>query len=178
MNNKDTIILSLDCSTTSTGWAIFNKRGLDAYGVIKPHGEDWRDRLVHQGSQLKHIIEQYHPQQIVMEDVPLKQGQAKVLIVLGAVQGFVYGIATSYDIPVHFVLPSEWRSPMGLFDGTREGTKRKELKKKAIEKANEIFGLNLPWVSPSSKYNADDIAEAILIGYSQVRPRKFEVRKK
>ena len=134
------VILGLDASTTSTGWAIFNDRGLAAYGCIKPDGVDWRERLVHQEPKLKEIIETYHPTQIVMEDVPLKNGNSKVLVILGAVQGFIYGVASSYAIPIKFILPSEWRSPMGLYDGTQEGKKRAELKKKAIEKANEIFG--------------------------------------
>lgn len=167
------ILLGLDASSSSTGWAVFDNKGLAAYGIIKPNGEDWRDRLVHQGSKLKEIMEKYHPDKIVMEDVPLKNGNSKVLVILGAVQGFIYGIAASYGIPVHFVLPSEWRSPLGLYDGTREGTKRKELKRKSIEKANELFGLNLVWVSPSSSKNMDDISDAILLCYSQIRQRKF-----
>lgn len=165
--------LGLDCSTTSSGWAVFDGDSLIAYGVIKPDGEDWRDRLAHQGTQLTKIIQKYKPQQIFCEDVPLKAGNSKVLVVLGAVQGFVISIASSFEIPVKFILPSEWRSPLGLFDGTREGTKRKELKKKSIEKANEIFGLNLLWVSSSSKKNEDDISDAILITYSQVKKRRF-----
>ena len=167
------VLLGLDASSSSTGWAVFDHRGLAAYGIIKPDGEDWRDRLVHQGSKLKEVMEKYHPDKIVMEDVPLKNGNSKVLVILGAVQGFIYGIAASYGIPVQFVLPSEWRSPLGLYDGTREGTKRKELKRKSVEKANELFGLNLVWVSPSSKFNQDDVSDAILLCYSQIRQRKF-----
>lgn len=170
---KERILLSFDASTTSTGWSVFDKRGLSAYGVIKPDGEDWRDRLVHQGAKIKEIIERYHPTEVVIEDVPLKLSNPKALLILGAVQGYFIGAVASFEIPIKFVLPSEWRSPLGLYDGTREGTKRKELKKKSIEKANELFGLSLKWVSPSSKYNEDDIADAILLGYSQVKPRKF-----
>lgn len=162
-------LLAFDASTTSTGWSIWDKRGLAAYGVIKPEGEEWRERLVHEGVKIREIIEQYHPTRIVMEDVPLKNGNMKALVILGAVQGYFIGIASSYSIPVKFVLPSEWRSPLGLYDGTREGTKRKELKRKAIEMVNDLFGLNLTWVSPSSKKNDDDIAEAILLGYAQVK---------
>lgn len=165
---KNEIILSLDASTTSTGWAIFDKRGLSGYGVIKPEGDDWRDRLLHQGNELKEVIEKFHPNKIMMEDVPLKSNNAKILVILGAVQGYILGIASSYGIPIKFVFPSEWRSPLNLYDGTRDGTKRKELKRKSIEKANEIFGLNLVWVSPSSKKNMDDISDAILLGYSQI----------
>lgn len=161
--------MGIDASSTATGWSIFNYRGLEAYGVIRPEGDDWRSRLVHQGPKLREIIERYHPTMIVVEDVPLKTANPKTLVILGAVQGSILGISSSYGIPIKFVLPSEWRSPLDLYDGTREGTKRKELKKKSIDKANEIFGLHLVWVSPSSKKNEDDISDAILLAYSQIK---------
>lgn len=166
---KNEVILGLDLSTSSSGWAVFNYRGLEAYGVIKPDGDDWRDRLVHQTPKIREIIERYHPTRIVVEDVPLKTANPKTLVILGAVQGSILGLASSYGVPIKFVLPSEWRSPLGLYDGTREGTKRKELKKKSIDKANEIFGLHLVWVSPSSKKNEDDISDALLLAYSQIK---------
>ena len=165
------IVMGIDASTTSTGWAIFEDNKLITYGVIKTKGEDWRDRLIHQGPKLTEIIKKYNPERVIMEDVPLKSANSKVLVILGAVQGFVYGIISAFEIPVQFVLPSEWRSPLGLYDGTREGTKRKELKKKSIEKANQLFNLQLNWVSPSSSKNDDDISDAILLTYSQTKKR-------
>ena len=163
------IVMGIDASTTSTGWAIFDDKELKAYGLIKPNGEDWRERIVNQAPQLVEIISKYKPEKIYMEDVPLKSKYPKVLVQLGAVQGFIYGVTASVHVPVVFLGPSEWRSPMGLFDGTREGTKRAEMKRKSVEKANELFGLNLVWKSPSSKFNDDDIADAILVAYSQVK---------
>ena len=162
------ITMGLDCSTTSTGWAIFKNDKLLDYGVIKPKGEDWRERLYQEGTPLTQIINKYKPNKIYMEDVPLKKTNLKALLILGAVQGFVYGIVSHSNIPIEFLLPNEWRSELNMYDGSREGTKREVLKHKAIEKANEIFNLNLIWVSPNSKKNEDDIAEAILICYSQV----------
>ena len=38
--------------------------------------------------------------------------------------------------------------------------------------ANEIFGLNLLYVSKNSKKNQDDIAEAILIGYTYLKKER------
>mgnify|MGYP002513462627 CR=1 FL=1 len=58
MKNKE-VILGLDCSTTSTGWCVFDDKGLAAYGVIKPEGEDWRERLTKQAPKLRNIIESY-----------------------------------------------------------------------------------------------------------------------
>ena len=60
-----------------------------------------------------------------------------------------------------------------MYDGTREGTYREVLKKKAINIANKLFNIDLMWVKPKSKLNQDDIAEAILICYSQVKPKKL-----
>ncbi len=166
---KEKVILGLDCSTTSTGWSIFDNKGLAAYGIIKPDGEDWRDRLVKQAPKLKEIIEIYKPQKIIMEDVPLNsQGGLKILVVLGAVQGLVLGVASSLNTPIKFVTPNEWRSKVGLFTGNRNDTKRDEMKKRSIEMANKEFGLNLKWFSKSSKKNEDDISDAILIAYSQI----------
>lgn len=172
------ITMGIDASTTSTGWAIFDDKELKAYGLIKPDGEDWRERIVNQAPQLVEIIAKYKPEKIYMEDVPLKSKYPKVLVQLGAVQGFIYGVTASVHIPVVFLGPSEWRSPMGLFDGTREGTKRDELKKKSIEKANKLFGLDLLWVSPSSKFNQDDEADAILIAYSQAMKKSIGTKRK
>lgn len=159
----------VDASTKSTGWSIFDGKELIGYGIIKPDGKDWRERIVNQAPKLIEIINKYHPEKIYMEDVPLKAQNPHVLVQLGAVQGFFYGVAASFDIPIEFLAPSQWRSPMGLFDGTREGTKRAEMKRKSVEKANELFGLNLIWKSPSSKFNEDDIADAVLVAYSQVK---------
>lgn len=161
-------ILGIDASTTSTGWAIFDDSKLVDYGCIKPKGEDWRERLIRQEEVLASIVEKYRPDIVSMEDVPLSSNSNKILVILGAVQGFFYGIFAHYKIPVEFVIPSKWRSPLGLFSGDRKGTTRKEMKRKSVEKANELFGLNLKWVSMNSSKNDDDISDAILIGYYEV----------
>ena len=175
---KNEIILGIDASTSSTGWCVFDKTGLSAYGVIKPDGEDWRERLANEGIKLKEIVEQYHPTKIIMEDVPLNQkGGLKVLVVLGAVQGFMLGVASSQNIPIDFISPTTWRSSLGFYTGEQNGTKRDAMKKKSIEYVNSEFGLNLKYVSPKSKFNEDDIAEAICIAYSQIKKRRFGAKK-
>ena len=64
-----------------------------------------------------------------------------------------------------------------LYDGTKEGRKKEILKEKAVNKANELFGLDLQWIGPKSKRNDDDIAESILICYSQIAKNVFGKRK-
>lgn len=168
------IVMGVDASTSSTGIAVFDGLDLVYHTTIKPKGEDWRDRLFHQGPDLKEIIEEYKPDIVYMEDVPLKTGGGlQTLVKLGGVQGFIYGIMASYQIPVQFLSPTTWRSKIAIFDGTQEGKKRDVLKEKAVIMANQLFGLELLWFGPKSKKSQDDEAEAILIAYSQIKPKKF-----
>lgn len=168
------VIMGVDGSTTSSGWAIFESDGCKriASGRIKTKGEDWRDKIEYEWMMFSQIIQKYQPKKIYMEDVPMKDGKPTILK-LGAVQGMAICLAAQYDVEIQFLLPSEWRSGLGLFDGTRQGTKREILKKKAVETANKLFGLDLVWVKEKSKLNEDDEAEAVLIAYSQIKPRKF-----
>lgn len=166
------IIMGIDGSTTSTGWSIFDNDKLIGYGVIKPKGADWRERIMDESLTFDKIFKKYRPEKIYMEDVPLKDGKLTILK-LGAVQGSVLTLCAIYGVEPVYLLPSDWRSPLNLYDGTREGTHRDVLKKKAIEMANKVFGLKLDWVAPKSKKNQDDIAEAILVAYSQIKKRKF-----
>lgn len=168
------VVMGIDGSTSSSGWAIFETEGskrLDS-GRIYPKDEDWRDRIGQEWEMFNQIFEKYHPEKIYMEDVPMKDGKPTILK-LGAVQGMIICLAAQYGAEIKFLLPSEWRSGLGLYDGTRQGTHREVLKKKAVETANKLFNLNLLWVKEKSKKNEDDEAEALLIAYSQIKARKF-----
>lgn len=168
------VYCGIDASTTAVGWSIFNGTDLIDYGCFRPNGDDWRDRTQQIAPFIKQLLEKYHVDKVILEDVPLmgKRGN-KTLVILGAVQGMLLGVTSSMNIPTEFILPSAWRSPIGLFDGTKVGTRREEMKRKSIEKANERFGLELKWVSPCSKKNDDDIADAILVAYSQISKVHF-----
>ena len=172
------VYMGIDASTTCTGVSVFADNQLVYYGAIKPQGDTWRERLTNEGPELKKIIKQYAPQKIYMEDVPKEtRGGVNTLLILGAVQGYILGVASSLGTPIEFIAPTSWRSKAGMFDGTKEGKKREVLKQKAIQMANEKFGLSLKWVSPSSKFNEDDIAESILICATMIglvtKERKF-----
>ena len=169
------VIMGIDGSTTSSGWAIFESNECKrlASGRIQFSDKDWRERIFKEWKVFDKIIQKYRPEKIYMEDVPMKDGKSTILK-LGSVQGMALCLASQYNIEIQFLLPSEWRSCLGLYDGTRQGTHREILKKKAVETANKLFGLDLLWVKEKSKKNEDDEAEALLIAYSQIRPRKFE----
>lgn len=168
------IVMGIDGSTTSSGWAIFesNECRRIASGRIQFNDKDWRERIFKEWKIFDKIIKKYNPEKIYMEDVPMKDGKTTILK-LGSVQGMAICLASQYNIEIKFLLPNEWRSGLGLYDGTRQGTHRDVLKKKAVETANKLFNLDLLWVKEKSKKNEDDEAEALLIAYSQIKPRKF-----
>lgn len=158
------VFCGIDASSSCTGISIFANRKLKYYTAIRPGGKGWRDRLANEGTELDCILKKYKPCHIFMEDVPMSAtGGYRTAIILGAVQGFIFGIASNNHIPITFVSPNTWRANAGLFDGTKDGRKREVLKQKAINMANERFGLSLQWNGAHSKHSDDDIAEAILI---------------
>lgn len=167
-------IMGIDASTSAIGYGIFEKEKLIVSGVIKPkHSNNWTKRIEEEWKELNNLVKKYKPRLLYIEQVPLKKGSF-TLQKLGAVQGMILSICAQHNIQSVFLLPSEWRKAVGIYDGTRNGLQRDVLKKKAIELANELFNLNLKWISPTSTLNEDDEAEGILIAWSQLIPKKGE----
>lgn len=161
------IYCGLDLSTSCSGYSIFRDGKLIGYGAIKPNGADWRERIMDETMQLEILLNKYNPDKVYVEDVPKKPGNS-TLLKLGAVHGMILSLCAGFKINPIFLLPNEWRRKLGLYDGTREGLKREVLKEKAIIMSNNLFGLQLEWHGANSKKSMDDIAEAILIAYSQI----------
>ena len=143
------IVMGVDASTNCTGWSIFFNDELLAYGKIVPKRkhEDWRERIVDIFTQLDEVIKQYHPDRLVVEDVPLfSQKGKKTLVQLGAVQGSLLLFKKDYpDLMIDFIPVSTWRKNVGMFN------------------------LNLIFVSPGSSKNDDDISDSILIAASTMK---------
>lgn len=176
--------LGFDMSTTSSGISVFNDDKLENYHCIKVDSKsypNWRDRIKIMGSETNKIITSLKEKAdiIYMEDVPIIRSKGlETLVILGAVQGLIIGVASSNNIDIQFIYPSTWRSILGLFDGTQEGTARDEMKRKSIEYCNLTFGLELVYKSKSSKFNQDDEADSINIAYSQIIKSKQTIKSK
>lgn len=162
------MILGIDASTTCSGISVFDNDGnLIKYGIIKPEkSEDWRERIRIIGFKISDIIEHYDITNIIMENVPKEQKNIATMQKLSVLQGYINCVADQHQCAMTFYDPSQWRSKLKMFDGTRQGTKRKEMKAKAVNMANELFNLDL-------KASQDDIAEAVLIGHSYFVKTQF-----
>jgi Holliday junction resolvasome RuvABC endonuclease subunit len=161
--------LGLDMSSNKSGYALFDDKKLITYGLWEPKDKmEWRDRVIYMGEQLDDLLKANKIDQVYCEDVPLMMKNPQTLKILCALQGVLMGVCVANNVKVTFISVSTWRSALGLFDKTQKGKERDEMKQKSIEMANKIFGLNLVYKSPSSKYNCDDISDSILIAYSQI----------
>jgi len=140
---------------------------ITARDFIHKNGGDPMDeiaRITYIRSQLQSIIDQYQPTVVGLEETVLTQFRGKatntnvaVFRSLSKCLGVVECELFDKEIPYIIFGSSEWRK------GKIKGRDRIEKKKNAIEYVNEKYGLELKWVSDSSKFNEDDKAEAIMI---------------
>lgn len=166
--------LSLDASTTCIGWAVFEDDCLKDYGRLTPAKEcnGYMDRTHNLLPQLEQLILKYNPNKIYQEDVPniirhskgihafKGGGDATALLALSYAQG-VYSVIECKYCDIEYISVADWRKNIGINDGD---LRRNAKKIKSIEKANELFNINLPLeYTKSGNYKengSDDIADA------------------
>lgn len=172
--------ISLDCSTTCIGWAVFEEDNLIKYGRLEPteKGLDWQDRVHNLLPQVEQLIIENKPSKIYQEDVPMGgAGGALILSQLNYLKGAISVIERKY-CDIEYLGVGTWRKNIGINDGKDQ---RRDAKKiKSIEKANELFKINLPLEYTSGgnykPCGSDDISDAILL-FSSTRD-KYKVKVK
>lgn len=150
------MLLSLDLSTKSTGYAIYDNEKLTDYGLIKPKGnKDLLTRIENITEELEKIIISNKTKELVIiaEEVPPAIKNTNTIKVLYYLQGHIRFMLRKHDLDITFSVVSHWRKLVGI----NSKQSRKNLKTAAIERVNELFNIST---------DCDDIAEAILIGYS------------
>lgn len=162
-------VMSIDASTRKTGYAIFVGKQLVEYGAIPVDDitKPWRERIVYMMQSLSSLITEKNIIQIIIE-TPVKTLQnVNTLEQLFSLHGALIGMGASHHCKVVPVEVSEWRQELGLSKGIKKGDNKKAiLKQRSIELANQLYGLDLKWKSAGSKFNDDDISDAILIGHA------------
>lgn len=149
---SSTTLLSLDTSTTSTGWAIFKDGEYQESGVIDDFKKvkNGYERLKLMTKELLDSIGQLKPNIIVIEkDVVF--GNMKVIDMLMKIIGAVYGFCLFNGITYYEFAPSEWRKYVKL---QAFGRKRDEFKKASIKYIKDNLNMDVN----------DDEADAICIG--------------
>lgn len=183
LNGVVMLNISIDASTTMIGYSIWDEDVLLEYGKLPPisPNTDWRNRIISLMEQLQEVIQGKNIVNMYIEDVPKKpNGGVSTAIKLGAVQGSLLCLCSANKINPVFIEVGRWRSDIGLFNGTRQGTQRENLKEAGIDKVNEMFDIGLKKVYTKNgvfkdSVSDDDIADSILI-YASTR-EKYQYKK-
>ena len=139
-------ILSLDLSTKSSGYAIFEDEKLIDSGVIRNSDKDLLVRGNYMAEFIRLLCEKYGKFDLVgIEELKVLSNQS-TLVKLAQVQGMV--LRELKDQDVKFIMPTVWRK------GFKLNGKRADAKAKAIELCTDL----------GYTVECDDDAEAILLG--------------
>ncbi len=149
------LTLSLDISTTATGWAVFHGSNLVQSGVLKHKSKSYFERGRFMASELRAIqsraLQKYdcHFESIVVEKNSVMGPNQQSMISIGIVTGMILSRLVADE--VYFVNVSTWRKHWKFSYKDRS---KKSMKKQSIETVEREF----------NKAVKDDEADAILIG--------------
>lgn len=190
------IVLGLDMSSQKSGYALFIDGKLSDYGLWQIDSDvehDWRTRIAYMADCVTQYCINNNVQHIYVEDVPPTIDNSQTVKILSALQGMLIACATLHDITIDFVPVKTWKTKIGInlvaskennackkrIKETfgKQATKHLNIvkgwtkaweKKLSVDYVNNLFGLDLVYKSPSSKFNQDDIADSINIAWSQI----------
>lgn len=155
-------LLSLDLSTKSSGWAVFEDGKLLDYGCITASSTDLINRIHKMTNEINSLVlNKYKINKIIVEEVRPEGGYGvgnqkthKALMWLqAAIAIFIHD--TYPEIEIEYIYPSSWRASLGIKNG--RGIKRQTLKEADMEFVKNKYRINVN----------DDIADAICIGLAQ-----------
>lgn len=150
MEAQEQVILALDVSTTSTGYALYEGDKLIHFGYIKPKDKDWLTRVRKMAEEVANINSEKPINTVVIEDTFFLKN-IKTVKKLCLAQGILLGKLP--DAELVQVFPNTWKKHFGLGKGKATRTEQKQT---SISVAETLFLLN-------TRLN-DDEADAILMG--------------
>ena len=165
------MILSLDLSTKSSGWAIFNDEELVEHGCITSASTDMIKRIHIMIDGIRFLLDNYLDiDTIIVEEVRPEGGYGvgnqkthKALMYLQAALEFLIHDDYNKRVKIDYIYPSSWRAAIGIKTG--RGVKRTSLKEQDIEFVKKTFGIEVN----------DDEADAICIGFAHNKKIETEI---
>lgn len=149
-------LVSLDTSSSCTGWSVFLNGKYTSSGVInlKKFKGSGQERMDEMCISIARLLDREQPDIIVVEETAVTRNAAAQRM-LTMILGFVYAWCLLRDTYFEMMKPTVWRS---LISSEKKGRKREELKEWSINKVMELYGIEV----------IDDQSDAILIGQAYV----------
>lgn len=168
--NNETTLLSLDTSSTKTGWAIFKNGIYKESGVLDwLHVKETEDRLLLMYIDIIQHIDKYEPDILVIEKDVVGSGKRQNMSTINTLVKLIggvwaYCIQLNMDTPMNFqtgefnifyieYTPSEWRKLVGI-----TSHKRDECKADSIKIIKDTYNIDVD----------DNEADAINIGQAYI----------
>ena len=156
-DKKKQVVLSLDQSTTATGWALFKEGKLEDFGIYKPSGE--RDQRIEKTRLwVKSKIEELFIKEpieltLVLEYIQM-QGNVETFKSLAHLQGVLINLGFQKKQEKELVDSVEYYSSAWKSTCNIKGRKRKEQKESAQKHVLHTYGVTAP----------EDVCDAICLG--------------
>ena len=161
------MILALDASTTSTGYAVFDDGVLVDKCVIRFKNSDVKERIKYIYSEVKDLFKKNTYEHVFLEDVPLSHTvNRRVAENLLLLQGTIYSLCIEHGCDFIQMEPTHWRKLAEI-----KSKRREEQKAEAIQMVNDIYGFDYHYIDAKedSKTGDSDVCEAILIGIAGMK---------
>lgn len=142
-------IISLDQSTSKSGYSIFIDKELIDYGIIRPSKKISNDNKISMLIRLSEFIKKENPDILLIEDVYMKKGKTfniKTHKTLSNLQGMLIAYCVLNNIKYEIIHPSSWKN--GIVG--KKKISKEETQEFLKEKYNKEF--------------KEDIADSICIG--------------
>lgn len=154
-----TKLLSIDSSTTKTGWALFEDGNYIKSSVINLETSKYKNnsdqRIKDMCIQITDLLCKYKPDIIVIEKLNVGRNMVAVRA-LSKVIGVVYCYSILHDCFYFEIQPSQWRSQLGMQSSKR---KRAEYKILSVDYVKRTLG----------KEVSDDEADSICAGIGYIK---------
>lgn len=158
-----TKLISLDTSSSKTGWALFEdgiyiKSGvinLDTSECKKKYKNNAEQRIKDMSYSIWDILNEYQPNIIVIEKLNVSRNMNATRI-LAKIIGVVYCYSILNNCFYYEIQPSQWRSQLGMQSSKR---KREEYKQLSIDYVKENFNKDV----------SDDESDSICAGVGYIK---------
>ena len=149
---KNKILIALDESTTSTGYAVFRNSTLIEHGIFSSKSKDVLERVSYIMEEIEKLIKRYKPNDMIIEDVQITMNAATAKSLLG-LQFMIEIYAHRNNISCETYRTTKWRKILGLSNSRT--LDRKAKKQETIDYVKNKYGIEVL---------KDDESDAIAIG--------------
>lgn len=156
------IIIALDESTVSTGYAIFKDNKLVDYGAITQKSKNVLERVNNIINEIETLIDKYNPNDMVIENIQITMSAPTAKALMG-LQFMIELLAYKKNIKCTSFRTAHWRKVMGFSNSPK--LSRQQKKQETLDYVKNKYNVT---------ENIDDIADAISIGECFIKENENE----